>query len=151
MNLLGQLSNLGLLLDVEVALVDAVSDDVFAQLTAGHVMEYAALFAGIDHFTIVQRSELFGQLRFLGELRQHIEDGVVDRTGAVVESELSAHRRAVALDALCAVFAGHFGCEVDALDGKKLLIGRQSIHVLPGNHVKKPPWLKQKCFCMICS
>ena len=137
--LAGHLRDFGLLLDVEGALVHAVGNHRIAQLAAAHVVQHAALFAGVDHRAIVQLGELLGQLRLLGKLRENGQNGVIDRTRAEVEIESRAHRHTVAAHALRAAFAGHRADEIDLLGVCERLIRGQRIHILPSNHGNKPP------------
>ena len=134
MNLLGQFGNLVLLTNIEVTLVDAVSDDVLAKLAAGHMMQNAAFFAGVDDVAVVERGELFRQLRFLGEIGKEREDGVVNGTSAVVEIEIGAHGGSVALHAVGAAVAAHRIGELDLCGVFQRLKGCKRIHILPGNH-----------------
>ena len=102
-------------------------------------MQNAALFARVDHRTVIKLGEFFGQLRFLGELGKERKDVLVNRACAEVEIEAFTHRNGITLYTLRAIFAGHGGSEVDFFGLNELLIRSQRIHVFPGNHCWNPP------------
>ena len=129
-----QICDLFLLLHIESALVNAVGHDGLAQLTAGQVVQNAALLAGVNDFAVVQRLILFGQLCFFGQLCEDVQNLIINGSGTVIEIKAFTHGDAVSFHALCAGFSGHGGNEIYALCILQFLIGCQGIHVFPSNH-----------------
>jgi len=133
-DLVCKLSDLLLLADIEITLVDVVSDDIVAQLTAAHMVQNQALFTGVDNLAVVQGGELLSQLLLLSELGQNIQNVVIHGTGAVVEVHTCTHGDSVVLHTLCAVLAGHCAFQADLGCILQLGIGSQGVHVFPGDH-----------------
>ena len=90
MDFLDEFGDARLLLRIEVSLVDAVGDDVVAELAAAQLMEDETLLTGVDDGTVVELFVLLGKLGFIGKILQGLQDFVVDRTCRVVEGEAGA-------------------------------------------------------------
>ena len=99
------------------------------------MVQNQTLFAGVDHFAVVQGFILFGQLSFRSQLCKDLQDLAVNRACAVVEGQTFAHGNRIVLHALCAVFAGHGGDQINGLYIFQLFISCQGIHVFPCDHV----------------
>ena len=74
-----ELGSFLLLAVIEFTLVDAVRDDVFAQLAAAELVEDQTLLAGIDHGSVQELFIFFDQLLLFCQLRENGERIVVNR------------------------------------------------------------------------
>ncbi len=107
MDFLDEFGDARLLLRIEVSLVDAVGDDVVAELAAAQLMEDETLLTGVDDGTVVELFVLLGKLGFIGKVLQGLQDFVVDRTCRVVEGEAGTDGDVVLGDALRAALPCH--------------------------------------------
>jgi len=107
MDFLDEFGDARLLLRIEVSLVDAVGDDVVAELAAAQLMEDETLLAGVDDGTVVEFFVLVGKLRLIGECLQRFQDFVVHGTGGIVEGEAGTDGDVVLSDALRAALPRH--------------------------------------------
>ena len=134
MYLVGKLGELVLLIHIEFPLVDTVSNDILTQLTAAQVVQHAALLAGVDDLAVIKSGILLGQLRLLGKLGQHIQNVLVNGSGSIVEIQTCANGSSVGSDTLGTVLAGHCRGNIHSLQGLKLSVGCQGVHIVPIDH-----------------
>ena len=141
-DLLGKCRGLFLLAHIERALVDPVLDDGVAELTAGELVEHQALFAGVDHLSVIEGGKFLRELGFRRELAESVEHRVVHGLGREVIAEALRHGHTVCRDALCAALARHHLRQVHApLERRKFFISRQGIKIFPCNHRSIYPFL----------
>ena len=132
-NLVRELRDPLLLAYIEFPLVNTVSYHVLAQLSTAQVVQNQTLFTGVDHFAVIQGGELLHQLLLGSELLQNGENIIVHWPGSIVKVHARAHGNRIVFYTFRAVFAAHGATHANLVRRLKLFIGRQSIHVLPGN------------------
>ncbi len=143
MDLVGKVCGLFLLGSVEVALVDAVSDDIACQLSAAELMENETLLTGVDDFAAQESFVFVDQLLLVSQLLKDFESMIIDCLGSKVVLHTACHGNGVFGNALGAAFSGHSLYDVDAaFQSHKLVINGKCVQVFPGNHLKCPPSLR---------
>ena len=140
MYLVCELGGLLLLAIIEFALVDAVGDDVFAQLAAAELVEDQTLLTGVDHSAVQELFIFFDQLLLFCQLGENGERIVVNRLCGEIIFHSAGHGDTVFCHALRGFFTGHRLNEVYlALQCHKFFINSQCVEIFPGNHFKDPP------------
>ena len=133
-DLLCKLSYFLLLLGIKYPLIHAVGNDCPAQLRAGQMVQNAALLAGVDDLAVIECCKLFGKLGLICKLGKGGQNFIVYRSCAVIEVKPFGHFHAVISHALCALLSAHLSGKVNGLEGLKLLVCFQHIHVFPVYH-----------------
>ena len=134
MYLICKVGNSLLLLFIERALVDAVCDNILAELSSAQLMQDKALFTGIDDGAVIKLLKLLGQLRLKSQFPQRFQYVIVHCLRRIVVLQAFCHRHAVLLNALRARFCAHHRGEIHALRFFQLLKGSQCIKVFPISH-----------------
>ena len=109
MNLVGKVGDSLLLVDVKFALVLSVGHNVLSKLAARKLVQDHALFACVDDLAVVERLKLFAKLGFLGQVRQNVQNLLVNLLGRVVVCQAFRHRNGIFLYALGSVRAAQNG------------------------------------------
>ena len=95
-----------------------------------------ALLAGVDHGAVIQLGELLGELRFLRQVCQLFQEGVVNLLGAKVIRKATRHGQGIAPDSVCARFAFQGFAQVNPRGiGDERLVCIQLIEVFPVRHL----------------
>ena len=126
-HLICQLCNLLLLLRVETALVHTVGHNCVPQLPAGHMVKHHALFAGVDHLTVVKGFEFFCKLHLLRQFCKNLQDFIVHLLRGVIECKSCRHGDIILFHTVRAVLPGHCLRKIYSRRLLQLLICRNRI------------------------
>ena len=140
MYLICQLSDFFLLLYVKAALVHAIGRNAFPKLSPGHMMEHHALLPGIDHFTIVKSFKLSRKLCLFRQFCKRFQHLVIHLLGGVIVSQPGRHGNRIFPDPFRPVLPCHCLPEIYGRHLPQLLVCRNGIQIVPGNHTcLRPP------------
>ena len=114
MDLVGEVRGLLLLGGIEIALVDAVGDDIACQLSAAELVKNETFLTGVDDFAAEESFVFVDQLLLVRELLKDFESMIVDCLGSKIVLHTACHGNGVLGYALSAAFAGHCLYDVDA-------------------------------------
>src|SRR5574344_267709 len=119
---------------VELALVDTVSSDVVAELSAGELMEYHSVFTEVDDFAVVQRCKFLKELVLFYECLEHGENLFVHLLSCIIIREPRTHRNGKFLNTFCTCRAAQCFCDRNrALQRLELFKAVEFVQVVPRN------------------
>ena len=139
-NLVREISRFLLLACIELSLVDAVSDDIAALLSAAELMQNETLLTCVDHSAVVKLCVFLCQLSLVSQFLKNCENIVINCLSGEIVFHIASHGNAVLSNALRTVLTGHYFHQIDmALERHQFLIGCQCVKILPRNHNFYPP------------
>ena len=139
MHLVRKFSDTLLLLDIEIALVDAICDDILAKLTARQMMQHETLLTRIDDSAIIKLFELLCELRLLCKISELPKNIIIHSLCCIIIIQALSHRHMVLLHALRTAVPGHHSLHIHTLRILKCLIRRKFIEILPIQHTVPSP------------
>ena len=113
-----------LLVQIKLALVYAVSNNVFSKLTACKLVKNHTLFTCVYDFTVIQRFKFFKELRFFCKFRKSLQDLLIHLFCSIIVRKTFCHRNRIVLYSFCRISRRKFLCNRNhSLEGQQLFPG----------------------------